>query len=205
MKEKAKELLGLNIPANVVADAIGVDASLISQWMGDEAFAAEVIGMKIANTAAHAARDKEYDSIEDALVGRLKTMLESDLIFTKPVEILSAIRIINAAKRRATPAELNSGGGTKTFLTLQLPENAEFAARFIVNNSNQVVEIAGRSIATMGAKQVVKRLEELNANGALPKGTAIVDHQNDKDDAMARLKGLVKLDHLEVPTLADQL
>lgn len=197
MKEKIKELLGLNIPANVVATAVGIDTSYISQLLGDEAFAAEVAQLRIANTAANAARDRKYDSIEDSLIARLEEMLEGPLLFTKPNEILSAIRIINAAKRRAAPAELGGASNAGNFLSLHLPENSEFAARFVVNGKNQVVEIAGRSISTMGAKAVVAKMEELQRNRAAP-GTQVLEHKRDLDDATERLSGLVKLEHLPV-------
>lgn len=198
MKEKIKELLGLNIPANVVASAVGVDASYITQLMGEEEFATEVATLRVQNTAAHAARDKKYDSIEDSLVGKLEDMLESGFHFSKPVEILTAIKVINSAKRRAAPAELAGNAPNNTYLSLQLPENSEFAARFVLNAQNQVVEIAGRSLATMSAKGVLTKMEELAKNRVSPTPRHVLEHQKDQEEAQSRLDGLVKLEHLDV-------
>lgn len=199
MKEKIKELLGLNIPANVVASAVGCDPSYPAQLMAEEEFAAEVITLRIAATAAHAARDKKYDSIEDSLVGKLEEMLDSGgLYFTKPIEVLAAIKVINSAKRRTSTAELAGNTTNNSYINLQLPENSEFAARFVLNSQNQVVEIAGRSLATMSAKGVLTKMEELAKNRVSPTPRHVLEHQKDQDEAQSRLDGLVKLEHLDV-------
>lgn len=198
MQEKIKELLGLNLPNNVVASAVGCGESYISQLMSDENFAQEVSELRVANTMAHAARDKKYDSIEDELLVRLEEKLESGLAFTNPKEILAAIRIINAAKRRAAPSELAGVGTPKQVVNLVLPESTAFAARFLVNGQNQVVEVAGKPMATMSAKGVNAKLEELRKNGENK------DHSFQRADEIAateRLNGLVKLEHLPVDQL----
>jgi predicted transcriptional regulator len=160
VRDKAKELLGLNLPNNVVASAIGVSESQVSQWLSDEQFALEVQELKLTNFAEHATRDRKYNKLEDLVLQKLEEKLDSGLFFTSPREILSAITVLNKAVRRATPAELGAGAGNRTIVNLQLPENSAFAAKFILNGQNQVVEIAGRSMATMSARGVVKQLEE---------------------------------------------
>lgn len=193
MKEKAKELLGFNLPANVVAAAIGVTPSMVSQWLSDEQFAGEVQQLRIENLAGAANRDRKYNTIEDALLGRLEESLENRIYFLKPQEILHALKIVNAAVRRGAPQEVLASA-QQTIIPLQLPENSEFAVRFIMNKENQVIEIAGRSVATMGAKAVLKKLEERK----------VVSEQNgeaerkDIEGARERLKNLSKLTHLPV-------
>lgn len=197
MKDKIKELLGHNLPANVVASAVGVDASYVTQLMSEESFAREVADLRIASTIANASRDKEYDGIEDKLIEKLKGLLDSDLVFVKPRDILSAIQVINSAKRRAAPSELGSVMSQKNFVNLQLPANSEFVARFVVNKDNQVLEIAGKSVATMPAKGVVKQLEAMNKNLALNKP----QQKADMEEAEQRLAGLVRLEELPVADL----
>lgn len=199
MKDKIKELLGMNIPANVVATAVGVSESYISQLLSEETFAKEVAELRIAYTTANAARDRNYDSIEDSLIERLTEQLESPLKFTKTSELLAAIRVINSAKRRAAPQELSSQLAQTNIVQLQLPEGSEFAAKFIVNKENQVLEIAGRSIATMGAKAVVKKLEELNSNRDATPNKKL--HDADMEEANSRIEGLVKMERLPVADL----
>lgn len=193
-KDKAKELLGINLPANVVSLATGISASQLSQWMGEEEFASEVTDLRIANSLDAANRDKKYNSIEDKLLEKLQEKLENGFSFTSPKEILAAIRIINGAVRRGAPSEMGSGAGVQNVVNLQLPENTVFAARFVMNGKNQVVEVAGRSLATMNARGVVAKLEEKKANEA-----ANTDqHAADKAEAEKRLDNLVRMEHLPV-------
>lgn len=197
MKDKIKELLGNNIPNNIVATAVGCDESYISQLLSDPHFAQEVAELRILNTTAHVTRDKTYDSIEDRLIEKLQDLLDNGLTFTKPAEILAAIRTINSAKRRATGMEFNREAGSRTVVKLQLPSSGAFAAKFIVNNQNQVLEIAGRSVATMPAAGVVKKLEDMQKNAALNKDL----HKKDLEEAEVRMEGLVRMEELPVADL----
>lgn len=202
MKEKIKELLGLNLPNNVVASAVGVTEGYISQLLSEEAFRAEVSELRIANTLEHAHRDKKYDTLEDAMLEKLKEKLDGSLSFTKPQEILAAIKVLNNAKRRAAPAELNSQAATPGMTVhLHLPESSAFAAKFIVNGENQVVEIAGKSVATMSAKGVLKQLEDMHRNSISNEAKLPEQRTADEDAAEQRLNGLVKLEELPVAEL----
>lgn len=189
MKEKGKELLGFNLPNNVVAAAVGCSEALVSQWMSDEKFAQEVQQLRIENLAGAANRDRKYNTLEDALLGRLEETLENRLYFLKPQEILHALKIVNSAVRRGAPQELLASS-QQTIIPLQLPEGSEFAVRFVMNKENQVIEIAGRSVATMGAKAVLQKLEERKETKE--------EAKKDVDAARERLKNLAKLTHLPV-------
>lgn len=193
MKEKAKELLGFNLPNNVVASAVGCSEGLISQWMSDEVFAAEVQKLRIENLAGAAGRDRKYNNIEDALLSRLEDFLENKIYFMQPREILHALKLVNSAVRRGAPAEL-AHQSQSAVIPLQLPGGTEFAVRFIMNKDNQVVEIAGRSVATLGAKAVVKQLEVYKDNEKKNKELG----EKDLEAAKSKLESLVKLTHLPV-------
>lgn len=198
-RNKIKEMLGFHIPNNVVASALGVSESLISQLLSEEEFAREVQDLKLKNTLQHVTRDREYDSIEDTLINKLKEKLENGLSFTKPSEILAAIRIVNGAKRRSTPSEVGTTAGARALINLQLPTGTEFAARFVLNGNNQVIEVAGRPLATMGAKSVISQLEKLHEARSDP---AQQQHQKqDEENATQQLRNLVKLEELPVADL----
>lgn len=202
MKDKIKELLGLNLPNNVVASAVGVSEGYISQLLSEDIFRMEVAELRIKNTLEHANRDKKYDSLEDKMLQRLEEKLDAGTSFLKPQEILVAIKVLNGAKRRAAPAELNSQAATPGMvLNLQLPESSAFAAKFIVNGENQVIEIAGKSVATMSAKGVLKQLEDMHRNTI--SNEAMLPKNKDEEDAAAevRLNGLLKLEELPVADL----
>lgn len=198
-RNKIKEMLGFNIPANVVASALGISDGLVSQLLSEEDFAKEVHELRIASSLQHVTRDKEYDSIEDTLIERLKERLENPLHFTKPSELLAAIRVINGAKRRSVPTELSGAGSGRTVLALQLPANTEFAARFVLNDKSQVVEVAGRPLATMGAKGVIAKLEQLHESRKDP--AQAIHHKQDETEATNRLRSLVKMEELPVADL----
>lgn len=198
-RNKIKEMLGFNIPANVVASALGISDGLVSQLLSEEDFAREVHDLRLQNSLQHLNRDKEYDQIEDLLIDKLKDRLENPLQFTKPAEILAAIRVINGAKRRSAPAELGTGNSGRSVVTLQLPANTEFAARFVLNDKSQVIEVAGRPLATMGAKGVIAKLEKLHESRSLP--AQRVHQQQDEEEATNRLRSLVKMEELPVADL----
>lgn len=202
MKEQIKELLGLNLPNNVVASAVGVSEGYISQLLSDDAFKNEVSELRIKNTLEHAHRDKKYDTLEDTMLERLKEKLDTGTSFLKAAEILAAIKVLNGAKRRAAPAELNSQAATPGMvLNLHLPESSAFAAKFIVNGENQVIEIAGKSVATMSAKGVLKQLEDMHRN-TISNEAKLPETRNEEDTASEqRLNGLLKLEELPVADL----
>lgn len=190
---KGKELLGIGLDQSVVASAIGVSEGLISQWMGDETFAKEVADLRAATAAEAVSRDKKYNSLEDMLLDKLKEKLESGLFMTNAKEILAAIRVINSAVRRGSPAEVHGKVQTQV-VKLHLPENSQFAAKFVLNGQNQVIEIAGRSMATMPAKGVVEQLEKMKK--AQQDNPRILE--TDTVAAAERLKNLQSLTHLPV-------
>ncbi len=188
--ERIKELLGVGLPNNVVASAVGVTDSYISQLLADPEFAAEVTQLKLINLTETAARDKKYNSLEDKLLEKLENVLP---YLVKPMEVLAAIKTINSAVRRAAPSEL-AGQANVQVVQLQLPDNSAFAARFVINKESQVVEIAGRSLATMPAKGVVAKLQEAKKNAA----TNTTEHAADMENAKERLSNLQSLMHLPV-------
>lgn len=202
MKEQIKALLGLNLPNTTVAQAVGVDDSYVAQLMGEETFAAEVHELRVKNLAANAERDGKYNKIEDTLLAKLEEILENPLFLVKnPAILLHAIRTINSAKRRAAPAEL-AGSQQRTVVPLILP--AIIAQNFIVNQKNQVVEVGGRSIATLPASGVLAQLDAMRVNREGNKEQEKVDVER----ATERLQKLDKAPAAPVRnllTLAEQL
>ena len=155
MKERIKELLGAGLSNSVVASAVGMTEGYISQLLSDETFAAEVQTMRLTALTDAKERDRGYDRIEDKLLDRLSDTIDT---LVRPREIASILHVVNNAKRRATPAEMGAVAA-QTIVNLNLPNVV--AAKFTVNTTNQVVEVEGRSIATMPAKAVLQKLSEL--------------------------------------------
>jgi|WetSurMetagenome_2_1015567.scaffolds.fasta_scaffold50990_2 hypothetical protein len=154
MKDKIKQLLGDGHPASVVAAAIGCSEGYISQLLAQEEFRAEVQQLKLSRLGDNTARDGKYDKIEDKLLAKLDEA--ADMIY-KPQEILRALKITNEAKRRGgMSAGADVGAGQNNLVRLNMPVFVQ--QNFILNAKSEVVEVAGRSLATINAKELAKEL-----------------------------------------------
>jgi arginine/lysine/ornithine decarboxylase len=192
-KDKARELLGAGLENSVVASALGVSASLVSQWLSEETFADEVQTLKLVNLTQATERDRKWNTLEDKLLDKLEFLLPT---LTNPAVVLQALRTVNGATRRSNPRELEPVAN-QTHVHLHMP--SLLAAKFVVNPANQVVEVDGRSIATMPANAVVKELErrkQLQEIIPHPSQDAI-----DKARAQERIDNLAKLSFLPVHEL----
>lgn len=161
MKEKVKELLGTGLPNNVVATAVGISESQVTQWMSEESFAADVQELRMKNLTEATQRDSKYNTLEDKVLELMEDKLTNLGLALKPVELSRIMSVLNAAKRRGAPAELNSNS-PKTVVPLILP--TIIMQKFIVNGHNQVVEVEGRTIATISASKVIKELDDRSKN-----------------------------------------
>lgn len=201
MKDKIRELLGIGLSPVVVASAVGCTESNISQLLADEVFAQEVQQLKLMNLTETAHRDRKWDTLEDQLLERLEGILP---LLARPLEVINALKMVNGAKRRATSSEIGSSSVSPQTLHLHLP-NA-IAAKFIVNAQNQVVDIEGRTIATMPAKEVMKRLT--NRTGQeLPSALHQETVTKDIEKAINRLDAITiqKIKQLPVASIVDSL
>src|SRR3989442_56905 len=98
-ESRALSLLGQGLGPEIVAAAVGASVSRISQLLSAPEFSAQVAELRYENLAKHNTRDNAYDSLEDTLIEKLKDCLP---YMMRPMEILKAIQVINAAKRRGS-------------------------------------------------------------------------------------------------------
>lgn len=195
MKDKIKQLLGLNLPNNVVASAVGVSESYISQLLSEESFAKEVSELRIVSLSESAERDQAYNKIEDALLEKVQEQLDNGMFgAANPRLILQALQVVNSAKRRSAPQELHSQM-SRPVATLILP--IAIAAKFVIDSKSQVVEVEGETMATMPASGVMKKLEELRGNEV----KNVEEHEKDAIRARERIDAMKKLTHLPVAAL----
>jgi len=149
-------MLGNGLSPGVCASALGVSESYISQLLSEESFAQQVTAKRFASLQAATTRDKSYDSIEDALITKMQDLLP---MMYKPMEVLRAITVINAAKRRGASAPENTVIN-QTIVQLTLP--ASITSRFVTNAHNQVVEAGEQQLVTIQSTSLTKRLEGHN-------------------------------------------
>ena len=162
---RALALLGQGIEPGIVANAVGVDASRISQLLSDENFAAQVAELRYENLAKHNIRDNKYDNVEDKLLDMLEDCIP---LMHRPMEILKAISVINAAKRRgsSTPeATINK----QQVISLVVP--VQIINKFQANLQGQVIKAGDQELVTIQSGSLDSLLQEKrNGRAALING-----------------------------------
>lgn len=157
-ESRALELLGQGVYPEQAAAASGLTPSRISQLLSQEAFAAAVAERRYENLSKHNARDNAYDELEDTLVNKMKDCIP---LMMRPQEILRAIQVINAAKRRGSsmPQHITE---QQTIINLVLP--TQILTQFAVNAQNQVVQAGDQPLLTIQSGTLLKKLERKEVN-----------------------------------------
>lgn len=188
-REKALKLLGTGLGTEIVANALGVTPQAISNLLADESFAAQVAEIRFTALQSHTVRDNKYDELEDSLLDRFKA---SATMMFKPGEILRAIQVINAAKRRgvSAPEQL-----TQQNEVVQLTLPAQIVQHFTTNIQNQVITAGTQELLTVQAGTLLQTTKQRIAS----RETHQLQHQLTED---ARLNGTRS--HFEIiPESAD--
>lgn len=160
-RKQIKELLGTGLSPEVVASAVGCEASYVSQLLSDEGFANEVSTLRTIALTSHSRRDASIDSIEDKLLLELDEMVASKA-FYKPRDVLHAVQVVNAMKRRGHVAQ-HTGGVVNNIVHISLPPSA--VRRFTTNRVNEVIDIDGQTVVTMPSHQLLKDLAARGEEG----------------------------------------
>jgi hypothetical protein len=167
-KEHIIALLSQGIPTSQVAAACGVTDAYVSQLKADPELAT-IIASGAAETAT---RDIAFDNTLERAELLALEKIEKNLPFANMGQAMAAFRILNSARKRsdafATPADQS------TNITVNLTLPAAAAARYVVNNSNEIVEVEGQTMITATAKSLDSLLAQ-RASGALtqPKLTTL--------------------------------
>src|SRR3972149_77267 len=98
-ESRALSLLGQGIGPEMVASAIGVSVSRISQLLSESEFSKEVLELRYQNLSRHNLRDSKADEIEDVLLEKIKDLIP---FMMKPLEVIRAYSLVNGAKRRGS-------------------------------------------------------------------------------------------------------
>jgi len=151
-KDRILKLLGSGLSNDAVATAVGCDASYISQLMSDEGFKDQVIELRSVALTAATERDRKADTLEERALDKLETMLDW---IHKPGDMLKFFQVLNAAKRRGTPAADNLVINQQ-IVNLQLPQQA--FQKLVMDGRGEVVEIDGQSMLTMQPANLIKQI-----------------------------------------------
>ena len=152
-EDRALTLLGSGVSPEQVALALGVSVSRISQLLSTEDFARSVAELRFSNLQRHNEIDASYDDIEEKLIEKMREILP---MMYRPMEILKAISIINAAKRRgqSAPAAITA---QQQVITLNMP--TQIIHKFTTNIHNQVIQAGTQELLTIQSKELLKKAE----------------------------------------------
>lgn len=161
-EERALKLLGSGLGPEVVASAVGVSTSRISQLLSDPEFSEQVAELRFTSLQKHNDRDNEYDSLEDKLLKTLKDLLP---LMMRPMEVLKAIQVINAAKRRgqSAPEQITH---QNQVVNLVMP--TFITQKFTTNINNQVIQAGSQTLETIQSGTLLaraKKVEEVENHG----------------------------------------
>jgi hypothetical protein len=147
-KEQIIALLSQGIPAAQVAAAAGVSESYISQLRSDPELAALISTQETAKLEKNTAFDNTLERAELMALEKI----EKNLPFANMGQAMAAFRILNSARKRSDAFATPTDQSTNITVNLTLPSAA--AARYVVNSSNEIVEVEGQTMITATAKSL---------------------------------------------------
>lgn len=173
-EERALALLGAGVSPVTAAASLGISESRISQLFSDDTFATKVAELRFESLQRHNKRDASYDSLEDALIEKMQDCIP---LMHRPMEILKAISVINAAKRRGQSAP-ESITEKQQIINLTIP--VQIINKFATNIEGQVTSIhtsdsREHSLLTIQSGSLSELAKRRNGNeNALPAGDATI-------------------------------
>ncbi len=152
--DRAATLLGTGLKPVVVAASLGCSESYICDLLAQDDFASRVAALRYEALARNNERDGKLDTLEDKLIGKLD---ESLPLMHRPLEILKALQVVNAAKRRgATSPDVPDE--RRTVVTLVMP--TQVIQQFTTNINNQVIRAGSQELLTIQSSSLASRLKE---------------------------------------------
>jgi len=147
-KEHIISLLAQGIPAAQVAAAAGVTESYVSQVRNDPELAALISAAATGKIEAGAQFDTTLERAELMALEKI----EKNLPFANMGQAMAAFRILNSARKRSDAFAAPQDTSTNITVNLTLPAAA--AAKYVVNQSNEIVEVEGQTMITATAKSI---------------------------------------------------
>jgi len=154
-EEQVFQLLASGLNAAMVASALSLSEGYISQLLAQSDFRDRVTSARLAKSKDYIARDEKLELAEAKALDRLTLLLP---MITKPAEAAKVYATLNAAKRTlsATPTSQNPSTAT---VVLNLPKSSSIAFT-LTHDTNQVLEVDGRSMAALPANKVKEMMTE---------------------------------------------
>lgn len=173
-KTRVASFLAQGVGVTEIALAVGCDPSYITQLKTDP----EVVTLITEHRAAMTAEDVAFDATLERSEQRALEQVEAKLPFANFGQSLQAFKVLNSARKRRDGPEDNASNVTTVVLVL--PER--HLPKYITNQSNEIIEVEGRTMITATPKSLEKTLESKENSPAL------VRHQ---ENSMAKASKLI--------------
>jgi NADH dehydrogenase/NADH:ubiquinone oxidoreductase subunit G len=173
-KDRAISLLGQGFGGSQVAAAIGVDVSLVSQWLADPVIRAQVAELRSKVLQQAAAADTKLEDIET----RALQLVSDKLVFVKsPMEAARIYATLNGAKRKTAGINPIDDANATASVTITLPASIKATVQVQLNSANQVVDVNGRSMATLPSRALPSLVTDVTAktSDTVPTARQITD------------------------------
>jgi hypothetical protein len=144
-----QDALARNFQPEQIAMGLGISPSAVSQLISTH-------NIKVGGHSKKSADlDDAFDDLEALAAKKLKTALA--VCELDPLKLSIVLSRVNGLKRRSQGEGQGVLGGAQAALVqLQLPENLSKSVNVIVSPRNEIVEIEGRTIATIDKQNLVK-------------------------------------------------
>lgn len=169
-RDKALIMLGDGAPVSIVAAALGVTESTISQYMSDDGFKAQVTERKFHNMTRQTSIDSKYMDLEEKLLEKAEKVLP---LMTKPTDVIRALKEINGTTRRGTHISDPSLVQSRV-VNLVIP--VAIAQKFVSNINNQVIEVRDDS----GSQQSLVTASSGSLDGLAERILQPINHESPK-------------------------
>jgi len=194
-RDRVISLLGQGFSQTAVAAACGVTSSWISQLVDEPEVREEIMRLRSGKLEEAVAADKDLDSLERQA---LKLVGEKLPFVRSPMEAARIFATLNKANRKMANSNPEQDAVSLQQVNIVLPRAAA-SIHIQLNSNNQVVEVEGRSMATLPSRA----LPSLAASRATEASYKAVPTVQDIKEATA--KRLQQQDAVKASAILDSI
>lgn len=158
-KTKVASFLAQGVGTTEIALAVGCEPSYITQLRTDP----EIVSLVQEHRAAMTAQDVAFDSKLESAEQKALDMIEQKLPFANFGQSLNAFKILNGARKRRDGPEDAASNVTQVVLVMPV----QHLPKYVTNQTNEIIEVEGRTMVTATPKSLERVLEEKQGTPAL--------------------------------------
>lgn len=186
IRDKIISYLGQGIQQSLVADAVGVTEGYVSQLLREPGVREEVAAKKAGTLEKDLAKDTLIEDVEMKALEQVK----AKLTFAKLGEAANVFKIMNAARKKTVELPENDSAGIQ-LVTITMPKAGMVAIQ--LNTQNQVIEVAGRSMAPLPSRALPMLANEVKERSNQKATAADIIEKLRKADATTASERLANL------------